>query len=277
MTGPFAPEPIDHQSWIPFYVQVKERLKEQIDSGALSPGSLLPSEAELCTLFGVSRIVIRRALQELEYEGRIYRRRGKGSFVAEPKVHEQLVQKLTGFYQDMLDQGHEVTNRVRRLELVAAGADVASALEVKNATAVVVCERLRLVDGKPVNFSESYVPYAVCPALLDADLRNQSLYAWIERACGQRIVRGRRTIEAILAPAHIAELLEIDAHLPVFKITSTCYLADGTPIEHSRGYHRSDRSLFEVVLLREPDPPAPEHSESANRTHELPQSHRLID
>ncbi len=266
------PTRIDYGSFVPYYIQLKEQIKGQIDLGHYGPGDLLPSEADFCRTLAVSRTVVRRALQELEYDGLIYRRRGKGSFVAEPKVRERLAQKLTGFYQDMVEQGHSVTNRVLRQELLPAGADAGKYLELAVSTQVIICERLRLVDGKPINFSVSHVPYAACPTLLLADLKEQSLYAFIEQACGQRIVRGRRTIETSLPTRQIADLLELDVHLPVFKITSTCYFADGTPIEHSRGYHRGDRSLFEVELLRD----APAGERAIDRRKDLPTSYTLI-
>ena len=250
MAPGISQQQLDHDSFVPYYVQIKEYLRQRIAQGDLPPGALLPSEAELCAAFDVSRIVARRALQELEYEGLIYRRRGKGSFVAEPKVHEQLVQRLTGFYQDMVDQGHKVLNRVLRLETVAADDDIGQRLQVPAEGTLIVCERLRLVDDKPVNYSVSYVPFALCAGLLDTDLTQRSLYAFLEACCGQPITHGQRAIEATLPTPHIAELLDIDADLPVFKITNTCYLQDGTPVEHSVGYHRSDRTLFEVQLVR---------------------------
>lgn len=257
---------IDHSSFVPYYVQVKEQVTREIERGDWPPGSLLPSEAELCARFDVSRTVVRQAMQEMEFEGLIYRRRGKGSFVTDRKVHERLVQKLTGFYQDMIDQGHSVTNRVLRQTVAPAGSDIARPLGLEPTAEVVVIERLRLVNGNAINFSVSSVPYAICPSLLTADLVNQSLYAFIERACHQRIVRGRRTIEAILATDEIAQLLGVDADMPMFRITSICFLADGTPIEHARGYHRGDRSMFEVELLRDSEVPAAE----------LPKGHTLV-
>ncbi|MFO7632140.1 MAG: GntR family transcriptional regulator [Caldilinea sp.] len=254
---------IDHNSFVPYYAQIKDFLRTQIAQGDLPPGALLPSETELCAAFDVSRIVVRRALQELEHEGLIYRKRGKGSFVAEPKVHEQLVQRLTGFYQDMVDQGHVVFNRVLRQALDAVDGEISRWLQLPPDGEIVVCERLRLVDGKAVNLSVGYVPYRLCPDLPEADLTQCSLYALLEECCGRPITRGDRTIEAILPTATIAELLDIDPRSPVFKITNTCYLDDGTPIEHSVGYHRSDRTLFEVQLVR-------------GAEHSLPSSYTLI-
>ena len=89
-------KPIDFDSPIPYYIQLIEMLKEKINQDELKPGDQIPSEPELCEMYGISRTVVRQALKEMEYEGLIYRRKGKGTFVAEPKISESLVQKLTG-------------------------------------------------------------------------------------------------------------------------------------------------------------------------------------
>jgi GntR family transcriptional regulator len=95
---------VDQNSPIPYYVQVKEALRQRIQQGEWMRGDQLPVDLELCQMFGVSRTVIRQALNELVNEGLVIRRKGKGTFVAEPKIGESLVQKLTGFYQDMVDR-----------------------------------------------------------------------------------------------------------------------------------------------------------------------------
>lgn len=263
---------IDYESAQPYYAQILASLRQAIMAGVWQPGEILPSETELCDALAVSRTVVRRALQELEYEGLIYRRQGKGSFVAERKLQERLVQRLTGFHQDMVEQGHVIVDRVLRLDAVVPDTEAAEALGLGEHSDAIVLERLRVVDELPVNFSISFVPRERCPELLVADLSSGSLYAFLERACGQRIVRGRRTIEAMRPTAHLAQILEIEPDLPVFKITNTCYLADGTPIEHSRGYHRSDRTLFQVELLRTE---ADEGTALSGNRSALPQSHTL--
>ena len=83
--------------------------RSRADSGA--PGHQIPGEQELCELYGVSRTVVRQALRELELDGMITRRKGKGTFIAPPKISEGLVQKLTGFYQDMVERGLRPTTR----------------------------------------------------------------------------------------------------------------------------------------------------------------------
>ena len=268
--GSTSAKPLDYNSLRPYYAQILDQLRQEMRDGVRKAGEMLPSEAELCSTFAVSRTVVRRALQELEYEGLIYRKQGKGSFVAERKLQELLIQQLTGFHQDMVSQGHAIANRVLRLEEGQADEVAAEALGLAGER-VIILERLRVVDGLPVNVSISFVPVQHCPELLSADLTEGSLYAFIEAHCGQRIVRGRRTIEAIRPTAQMTELLEIEPDLPVFKITNTCFLADGTAIEHSRGYHRSDRTQFQVELLRTTNVGPGVMPVSAD----LPQSHTL--
>jgi GntR family transcriptional regulator len=93
---------VDHDSAIPFYIQLKEILETRITQGEWQPGDRLPSEQELCDAYDVSRTVVRQTLLKMESDGLIVKHRGKGSFVAKPKIRENLVQKLTGFYQDMV-------------------------------------------------------------------------------------------------------------------------------------------------------------------------------
>jgi GntR family transcriptional regulator len=104
-----APSPIggaiDRDSPVPYYHQLKELLRDEIVSGRWPAGVQIPSEPELCRLLDVSRTVVRQALGDLGHEGLLRRRKGLGTFVAEPKIHGRLVQSLTGFHDDMLAQG----------------------------------------------------------------------------------------------------------------------------------------------------------------------------
>jgi GntR family transcriptional regulator len=245
---------INRDSPIPYYVQVTERLREHIEQGMWRTGEQLPGELELCRTFGVSRPVIRQAFERLMDQGLIVRRKGKGTFVAEPKIREGLFQKLTGFFQDMVDQGYEVVTQVLKQHTIPASAKVASKLEVAIATPVIELERLRFVQGEPLNLVISYLPHALCPRLIDEDLSRRSLYAFLEDQCGLVISRGRRTLEAVAAGEREANLLLIDRGAPLIVLDSVSYLSDGTPVEYYYAYHRGDRSRFDVELVRVREP-----------------------
>jgi GntR family transcriptional regulator len=241
---------VDRNSPIPYYVQVKGALREHIESGNWQPGDQLPGEPELCQMFGVSRTVIRQALKEMEYEGLIVREKGKGTFLAEPKIVESLAQKLTGFYQDMVEQGYTPITRVLKQEVVSASPKVAAHLGLEPETPVIEIERLRFVQDEPIVLVTTYLPYALCPRILSEDLSRQSLYALLEKCHGLVIARGRRTLEAVPANEYEAQLLQVDKGAPLLMLDSVSHLGDGTPVEYYHALHRGDRSRFAVELIR---------------------------
>lgn len=241
---------INRHDFIPFYIQVQNALQEHIESGGWKPGDQLPGEPELCQMFNVSRTVIRQALKELEYNGLIIREKGKGTFVAEPKIGESLFQELTGFYQNMMERGHPPISQVLRQEVVPASPKIATLLKLEPGSSVLIIDRLRFVQGEPIVLVTTYLPYSLCPRLLHTDLTTQSLYEFLEKQCGLVIVRGRRTVEAVPANEYEAELLQVEKGSPLMMLNSISYLADGTPIEYYHALHRGDRARFEVELVR---------------------------
>jgi GntR family transcriptional regulator len=241
---------IDRKSYLPFYVQLEQILRAKIEKGELSPGERLPGELELCDAYGVSRAVVRQALKDLTDEGLILRDKGKGTFVAEPKINESLVQELTGFYQDMVDRGFTPVTQVLKQEIVPAGERIASYLGLKPDAPVIEIQRLRFIQDEPIVLVTSFLPFALCPELINADLSRRSLYAFLEKEVGLFIARGHRTIEAVAASEYEARLLQVERGAPLIKLDSVSYLSDNTPMEYYRAFHRGDRSRFEVGLVR---------------------------
>jgi GntR family transcriptional regulator len=241
---------IDFNSPIPFYIQLMDVLKENIGLGKWQPGDRLPGEHALCESYGVSRTVVRQALKELELIGIIYRRKGKGSFVSEPKISESLVQRLTGFYQDMEEQGHSPVSQVFKQAVVAAPVKAARHLELDLEAPVVELQRLRFVQDEPIVLVSSFLPHALCPGLENVDFSEQSLYAYVESVYNLVIARGWRRIEAVSANEREAKLLQVKIGTPLILLDSVSYLADDTPMEYFHAVHRGDRSQFEVELVR---------------------------
>lgn len=246
--------PIDRNSFVPFYIQVLESLIEYIETNQLSPGYQLPGESDLCETFDVSRTVIRQALQELEYKGLIYREKGRGTFVAKPKIHEGLFQELTGFYQDMVAKGHRPRSDVLKQEKIPAGPKVAGYLNLEPGDAVIQIDRLRYVNHEPIVLVTTYLPYEICPDLLAVDLTEQSLYEYLENQHGLFIASGKRFLEAVVANQLEAELLQVDEGSPLLLLNSVGYLDDGRAMEYFHAVHRGDRSRFETELVRVHEP-----------------------
>ncbi len=244
---------IDRSSYIPFYAQVQEALKGFVEHDEVAPGDQLPSEPELCRLFDVSRTVIRQALRGLENEGLVVRHKGKGTFVAEPKIGESLFQELTGFYQDMSQKGHTPVSRVLKQAIIPANSKVAAFLQIEPEASVIRIDRLRYVNDEPIVLVTTYLPHALCPNLVETDLTNRSLYAFLENEYGLEIAWGRRMLEAIVASEHVAQLLEVNEGAPLISLESVSYLEDDTPLEYYHALHRGDRSKFEVELISSPE------------------------
>jgi GntR family transcriptional regulator len=249
LPGPSWATAVDHFSPLPFYAQVKEALRMHIEQGDWKPGHQLPGELELCEMFGVSRTVVRQALTELVYDGLIVKHKGKGTFVAEPKITEALVQKLTGFYQDMSERGTPPVSRILKQERVPASSKIARLLRLEPGEPVIELERLRFVQDEPIALVTTFLPYERCPQVLEADLTRQSLYAVMAQACRVAIARGERIMEAVAANQREAQLLEIEQGSPLMLIDSVSFEADGTPVEYYHAVHRGDRSRFVAEVV----------------------------
>ena len=242
-------ESIDFDSHIPYYIQLIDVIKDKIQQKEWQLGEQIPGEQELCEIYGISRTVVRQALHELELEGIINRRKGKGTFVAKPKISEGLVQKLTGFYQDMTERGLKTLTRVLHQEVIPASEKVARQLEIPTGTQVIHLYRLRYVNDEPIQLVTSYLPYNICPRVAQTDFTSRSLYEFLENECGHRLARARRYIEAVAANETEARLLEIERGAPLLMLDSISYTPDGIAIEYFHALHRGDRSRFDVDLV----------------------------
>jgi GntR family transcriptional regulator len=200
---------IDRSSALPYYHQLKQILVQEIARRELQPGDLLPGDNALCETYDVSRTVVRQALTELEFEGVIERRKGKGTFVARPKTAEGLVQSLTGLFEDVAARGGHLRSQVRTLAVVPADDQVAAELQIEPDDPVVLLERLRFVEDQPWVLTVTHLPHALVPGLEHEDLTDRSLYAVLEESYGVRLAHGRRSVEASAAPQPLAGALGI--------------------------------------------------------------------
>jgi len=245
-----APSAIERENPTPYYAQLAAILRVKIERGQWRPHDQLPSEAELERTYGVSRTVVRQALSQLTNEGLLYRRKGKGTFVAERKYTAALFQTLVSFYDEMAARGHPPLSKMLIQERVAAPGDISAALGLQGNASVIKLCRLRFVDGEPVVLSTSYIPYDLCPGLLDEDLSRSSLYGVMERKFGLEIASGVRRIEAIAAGRVDARMLRLKVGAPLLVVQSSTYLHDGRAVEFSIAKHRADRTQFETRLVR---------------------------
>jgi GntR family transcriptional regulator len=227
------------------YAQIQAQLLGMIHSGRLNAGDLLPSEEELSRVYGVSRMTARQALQLLKSQGLATRHRGRGTFVAQPKMEKDITH-LAGFTAEMQALGLKSSSKVLKAETIEATDKIAEQLGIKAGTPVFRLSRLRLADGLPLAFEEVFLSLARFPGILDVDFAHQSLYQTLHESYGVRFGMADETLEARAAGRLEAQLLDIPPRSSLLVISRTLRGVDGKPIETSRSSYRGDR--YRAVL-----------------------------
>jgi len=245
------PDQVDPTSPLPLWAQLQDIIARDLASGALGPGDVLPTEAELCARHGVSRSVVRQAVGAFVSQGRLYRLRGKGTFVSGwVRLDERIVRPTLGFFDDLAAAGMAVSNDLVALESVAADAPLAAALLVDEGAPCVRLDRIRRVDGAVMAAMRSCFPAWIHPELLErlcaCDFRHTSLPRLLEATTGVRAHRGRRYVTAVAADQLVASALGVEPGAPLLEVESFEDDAAGRRIEYSQAWHRADRTRLEL-------------------------------
>ncbi len=247
-TPPETPAAIQRSDPLPYYAQLAQILREEIERGRWAPGEMIPSEAELGEFFALSRTAVRQALDMLRSEGLVRTEKGRGTFVARPKVAEFVVQELRGFHEEMTQRGRRVETTVLSHEVVEAPPDVAQNLEIPMGAEVVLLHRIRSVEGEPVVEVTTFLPAARFARLTEVDLTNRSLYAVLDQEFGVAPRGGVRSIEAVNADRTTAGHLGVRTDAPVLRLDAINLDAEGRPFEFFRAHYRGDQTTFQIWL-----------------------------
>ncbi|WP_108263285.1 GntR family transcriptional regulator [Mangrovicoccus ximenensis] len=244
-----SPDREDGGPRLPLWAQLKSWMLGQIASGALSPHDKLPSEAELCARFGVSRTVVREALKQLVSEQRIYKMQGKGSFVSAPRTDQDFVGSTMSFTADLQRSGHVVTRRVLNQALRSADEEEARLLKLGEAeTDVVELDRILIVDGEPRTRVVALLRASAVPGLAEAPMGGRSLYQTLQQRYGIVLQKAERWISAENADAETAGLLEIAPQTAVLNIQSVSVDQTGRPVELYYAQHRTDKGRLHFFI-----------------------------
>ncbi len=234
---------------LPLYAQVESILAASIADGTFPPGSRLPNEEELVKRYGVSRTTIRQTIQNLVRRGLIEIRRGKGTFVLQPKITAELTE-LSGFVEDMQSLGRQATARLIDKRIVPAGESVARQLAIATGTKVVRIQRVRLADDTPLSFDETYLPREIGEKVIENDLETEPIFTLLEQKYNMPLVEAEYRLEAVSADATVARALGIAARSPIFLIERTSYIAGQQPIDYEKLFYRGDHIRFVTRLTR---------------------------
>ncbi|HBO34846.1 MAG TPA: hypothetical protein DD636_08980 [Anaerolineaceae bacterium] len=237
---------LNNLTGIPQYIRIREELRGRILSGDLSRGSKLPSEEELSTSYGVSRMTLRQSMSDLVDEGLLYRKHGVGTFVALQHFARDH-SYLQNFFENSRQSGLLVDEKILEMSVVPARFQVAKALELAEGDQVIRLKTLRIVEGNPVTIHEAFFSFEKFSDFVENNIETLSkdLLAFYESK-GFKVRRGIQRLDARAAEPEVAVLLEMEIGAPVLYKERTLYTEEGIPVEFLYCHNRGD--LYSVTF-----------------------------
>jgi GntR family transcriptional regulator len=217
--------------------EAREQVLELIE--ALRVGDAIPPERVLSQQLGVSRLTLRAALADLVREGHLTRRRGAGTFVAEPKVAKEMT--ITSFSDDMRQRGLTPGSKTLEFRTIPAGARLGRILYASPSDPVLSVKRLRLADSEPMAIEFLHVPAALFPGLTARDLEESSFYDLLADRYGIEIVGGTQTVEPTVTNDEESKQLAVPLHSPALLFERVTRAATGAIVEYTSSIYRGDR------------------------------------
>jgi GntR family transcriptional regulator len=233
----------------PLYFQVKNIIKSKITSNELKNQERLPSEAELCIEFGVSRATIRQALLELEMEGLIYRERGKGTFVTDREGLKHL--SLKGTIENLIAAGRGTRIQVLEYKEALPPSRVARILQIEENQGIFQLEIIRLIPKGAFGYSVIYLPRGLGKMISREEFSETTEFiTFVEEKMRTRIHRASQTFNVDRADENLASNLSIKPMSPVLIIEREYYARDGSPLFMSVTHFRPDLYKYRIELTR---------------------------
>jgi len=233
----------------PLYHQIYLILRDKILSAEYPKGTVLPGEFDLADQYGVSRITVKRALDELAADGLVMRERGRGTTVTHEGKGPSISAAVEGQLEDLLSMGYETKVRLIDFDYVPAPPDVAAALHCETGAEVQRAVRTRSKDGVPFSHLTTYVPADIGRSFAPEDMLGKPLLALLEDA-GVRVASASQTMTATLADHNVAGALDLDVGSALLKVSRTVFDSKGRPVEYITALYRPDSYCYQMSLSR---------------------------
>lgn len=234
---------------MPLYQQIYDEIKHAIDNGIYAPGDKIPTETELSTKYAVSRITVRRAIEDLSAAGFLVKRRGLGTFVCEPRMRRKLLQGgLPQSFSEICRKSGRVPGaKLINREIVVARQDEREFFGLDEGDLVLHVQRLRTADEQPIFEENMCLPYAENKELATCDLQGNSLYELLDDLYGRKPVQNQKVlVEAVGASSERAGRLQVAVSEPLLFITTYALDQNDKPVYIGRQYFIGSRYMLDL-------------------------------
>lgn len=232
---------------VPLWVQLKNVLATTLSSPVVVPDTRLPSEAELCKIFGVSRPIVRLALDALTSAQLITRVARQGAFVAQRKLDADFASLNTGLFGEMAAKGHKIETRILEMLRTKPTETERARLRLPPRSDVFRVRRVYSLDGIPTAVTLLVLAGHKVEGIERYVRNNRSVYGILRDHYGLEISSSERWFEAILTTAEQAGLLEIPFPSPGLNIESIGFTKDGTPLEYYHTFYNTSHTRIHVI------------------------------
>lgn len=235
---------------IPLYFQVERKLREKLRSGEIvRENGILPSEEQLCRLFDVSRITVRKALGELALEGLIVRRPGKGTFLVPRR--KPIISQLFGNIEGLFMHGARTRMKLLHQNLIDPTPEIRQKLNLDDEKRLFHYQGLRYLGKEPYSAFSVYLPNHIGKFLTAADLKgNQTIFKSIEEATGVRMVEVDQVITASTAGEETAKALKMKPGDPILLVERVYFSQERKPVELAISYFQPELYQYRIKLIR---------------------------
>ncbi|WP_394199233.1 GntR family transcriptional regulator [Litoreibacter albidus] len=232
----------------PLWLQLSDQFENLILSGKLAPESRIPSESALCSIFSVSRPVVRSAISALAARGLVNKLPRKGMFVGKPPRDSSFVTSNVSLFDDMIARGAKIRTRTYELKKCLADEEERAALQLDDDAEVVRVARVFWVDERPITYTNIAFPADKVPGFEKSDLEGQSVLGMISDLYDRQLVRAERWFSATMPTDEVCEKMDITGDKPLIWIESIGYENDGSPLEYYRAFYNSQAARIHVSV-----------------------------
>jgi len=242
---------VDRNDHLPLYIQLKNIIENKIKEKDWKPGDIIPSEKELQKQFEVSRITVRQAVKELENEGLVKKKQGKGTYVSFPKLSHELP-NLTSFTEDIESKGLNPESKIISIEKLI-DSEIAEKIGANSKTVFLNVKRLRLINGEAVGIHDCYLDTNILDQKAVVEIKNMdnetSLYDIIEKY-NITISHADETLEGGISDPYVSKLLGIKKDFPLLILERITFTDNNEAFEFVKMHYRADKYKYSIRLNR---------------------------